>query len=423
MRQFSRALISICLLLVSFSMSAQDAFLGSWSGKLSVGPTTLTIVINLAQDPDGSIVCTMDSPDQSANGIKATASISPLGALEVTVASLGASYKGILVGKSLVGTFTQLGQEFPLTFNKGVEKPNRLQNPVAPFPYTEEEIIFENEKAGAVLAGTLVLPEKAAAGAPVVLFVSGSGQEDRNEEIYEHKPFLVIADYLARNGIASLRYDDRNFGASRGGEVANATTLDFLEDARSGVGFLKSRGCFGRIGVIGHSEGADIAFMLGAAGDADFIVSLGGTGVKGDEALMAQANRIFELQGIDRRYTLQEYRSTVRAQKSPWLNWFVDYDPTADIQSCKCPVFAANGDRDCQVISSLNLTAIREKLPSGESNLIKEYPELNHLFQHCQTGLPTEYRSIEETFAPEVLSDLTEWILHGSFHTDRKALQ
>ena len=138
---------------------------------------------------------------------------------------------------------------------------------------------------------------------------------------------------------------------------------------------------------------------------------------------MAQANRIFELQGIDRRYTLQEYRSTVHAQKIHWLNWFLDYDPTADIQACKCPVFAVNGDRDCQVISSLNLTAIREKLPSGSSNLIKEYPELNHLFQHCQTGLPTEYRSIEETFAPEVLSDITEWILHGSFHTDRKALQ
>ena len=410
MGQFNRAFISIYLLLVSFSMSAQDVFLGSWSGKLSVGPTTLTIVINLAQNPDGSIGCTMDSPDQSAKGIKATASISPFGALEVTVASLGASYKGILVGKSLVGTFTQLGQEFPLTFNKGVEKPNRPQAPVAPFPYTEEEIIFENEKAGAVLAGTLVLPEKAAAGAPVVLFVSGSGQEDRNEEIYEHKPFLVIADYLARNGIASLRYDDRNFGASRGGEVANATTLDFLEDARAGVSFLKSKGSFGNIGVIGHSEGGSIAFMLGAEGAVDYAVSLAGVGVKGDEALMAQSNRVLELQGSDQRYTLQDFRATVLSQGNAWLSWFINYDPSDDIKRCKCPVFALNGDKDCQVISSINLTGIRSNLPDNPANVIKEYPGLNHLFQHCQTGLPTEYRSIEETISPEVLGDIAAFI-------------
>ncbi len=410
MRPLLRFLLPAALLFLSSPLTAQEAFVGSWSGKLSAGPVSLTIVINLSSGPDGTLECTMDSPDQSAKGIKATASVINSVSLEVSVASLGASYKGILFGDSLIGTFTQLGQEIPLTLKKGVEKLNRPQNPSAPFPYTEEEVTFTNEKAGATLAGTLITPQTASEGNPVVIFVSGSGLEDRNEEIYDHKPFLVIADFLARNGIASLRYDDRCFGASTGGDVSKATTPDFLDDAREGVSFLKEKGCFGKIGVIGHSEGASIAFMLGAAGDVDFVVSLAGIGVKGDEALLAQSNRILELQGSDQRHTLQSFRATALSQGSAWLSWFINYDPSPDIEACKCPVFAVNGDRDCQVISSVNLPGIRAGLSGNPSSVIKEYPELNHLFQHCQTGLPTEYRSIQETFSPEVLSDIAAWI-------------
>lgn len=401
----------IAAALVSIQLSAQEAFLGSWSGKLTAGQTTLTLVINLTPGQDGALECTMDSPDQGAKGIKATAEISNLGSLEVNVASLGASYKGILMGNSLIGTFRQLGQEFPLTLTKGVEQLKRSQVPSAPFPYTEEEVTFTNENAGATLAGTLVIPENAAPGSPVVIFVTGSGQEDRNEEIYDHKPFLILADYLARHGIASLRYDDRNFGASRGGNVKDATTNDFAEDAEAGIRFLKESGCFGKLGVIGHSEGGNIAFLLGATGEVDFIISLAGVGVKGDEALMAQANRVFELQGSDQRYTLQSFRSTVLAQNNAWLSWFINYDPSQDIKNCRCPVMAVNGDKDCQVISAINLPGIKANLPDNPSNVIKEYPGLNHLFQHCDTGLPTEYRQIEETFSTEVMSDISDWII------------
>lgn len=405
-----KSILAFYLLFLSVAVYSQNVFLGSWHGKLVAGQMELTVVINLSQDEGGGLECTMDSPDQGVRGIKAQASVAGGVALEVTVPSLGAKYKGMPVAGKMVGTFTQMGQEFPLTLTKGEESIRRPQTPVGPFPYSEEEVVFYNRRAGAGFAGSLVIPDNMSANAPVVIMITGSGLEDRNEEIYDHKPFLVIADWLARNGVASLRYDDRNFGRSNGGDVKNATTLDFLEDAQAGVAFLESRGFGGRIGALGHSEGANIALMLGARGEVEFVVSLAGVGVKGDEALCAQSNRILELQGMDMRYSPEDFRETVASQGNPWLNWFIDYDPVPDIRGCKCPVFAVNGDRDTQVIASLNLVSIRANLPASESNFIREYPELNHLFQHCRTGVPTEYRSIEETFSTEVLTDLAAWL-------------
>lgn len=174
--------------------------------------------------------------------------------------------------------------------------------------------------------------------------------------------------------------------------------------------FLRSSGRFSKIGVIGHSEGATIAFMLGARGAVDFVVSLAGPGVRGDRALTAQVNRIMELSGQPGMVSEEMYRQNVRLEGNSWLRWFIDYDPSDDIAATGCPVMAVNGSRDCQVISSLNLAAIQELLPSNERNFIKEYDSLNHLFQHCTTGVPTEYRSIEETVSPELLSDLSSWL-------------
>lgn len=400
------------ILTAGFSAAAQNIFTGVWTGKLAVGQSTLTLVLNISENEDGQLTCLLDSPDQSVKGIAAEI-VTDMISIEVTVPSIRASYKGLFLRDTLTGKFYQSGMEFPLTFKKGKEVLNRPQTPVPPFPYSQKEITFENVKAGATLAGTLTLPDNASAGTPVVIMVSGSGLEDRNEEIFEHKPFMVIADYLARNGIASLRYDDRTFGASSGGDVKNATTLDFLEDARAGVAFLKESGNFGKIGVLGHSEGGSIAFMLGASGECDFVISMAGIGVKGDEALTAQANRILELSGMAERYTVQAYRANVAAQGNPWLNWFINYDPSEDIRNCKCPVFAANGEKDVQVVSSLNLAAIKGLLSDNPANSVKEYPGLNHLFQHCTTGDPGEYRSIEETVSPEFLTDLSDWIKRG----------
>lgn len=408
--KLKRHFVPLLSILLSWTASAQNAFIGIWNGKIDLGQTSLSLVFTISEDSEGKLSCSMDSPDQGAKGIVAEAVVKNDIVLDVNVPSIGANFNGILYGNSIFGKFSQFGNEFALTLNKGAEKLLRPQTPKPPFPYSEEEVVFENKKAGAHLAGTLTIPDNFTADTPIVIMISGSGLEDRNEEIFEHKPFWVIADYLARKGIASLRYDDRTFGKSTGGDVENATTLDFLEDARSGIEYIKSRGYANHIGALGHSEGANIAFMLGASKDVDFVISLAGVGVSCDEALAAQVNKTLELQGVDQRITAKEYRDQVLAQGSSWLKWFINYNPVPDISACACPVFAINGDKDIQVISSLNLTSISENLPKSDQNFVKEYPSLNHLFQHCRTGAVTEYRTIEETISFEVLEDLASWL-------------
>lgn len=386
-----------------------SALVGSWSGKLEGGPMTLTIVFNLEQ-ADGYVKVTMDSPDEAVQGLSAKKECLTDDSLAVKVESLGITYCARLKDGKLDGTFSQRGSTAPLV----LEELKRPQHPQPPYPYTTEEVSFRNERDSATLAGTLCWPvgynPKAKKKPAVVLFVSGSGQENRDEEIYDHKPFLVIADYLARQGIASLRYDDRAFGASKGGDLKNATSEDFARDAAAGLEYLRSRKAFGKVGVIGHSEGGLIGFILGAQGLTDFLVSLAGPGVKGDTLSASQQNRALELMGMPANVTAEKVRQNEMIQKRPWLRWFIDYDPSENISKTKCPVFALNGDLDWQVISSLNLPGIERNLPKSRKNRIKEYPGLNHLFQHCTTGATNEYRQIEETISPEVLSDIAEWI-------------
>ncbi len=387
--------------------------LGSWSGKLKVGTMALTLVLHLEQ-ADGKTVATLDSPDQGAKGIGCTLEYLSGDSVAVKVETIGAVYRGKLRDGKLCGTFSQNGLSVPLELTKGMPKVKRPQRPVPPYPYETEEVTFRNEADGATLSGTLTYPvgyDKRAKQKPaVVLLVTGSGQQNRDEEIFNHSPFLVIADYLARQGIASLRYDDRATGASTGGELKNATTEDFMRDAAAGMQYLHSRKDFAKVGCLGHSEGGAIAFMLGAQKKADFIVSLAGPGVKGDTLLVAQVNSIQASQGMKANMTVDSYRQQQAVNQMPWLQWFIDYDPSDNIRRTRCPVFALNGDRDCQVISSLNLTAIKRLLPASKKNLVKEYPSLNHLFQHCTTGLPAEYGQIEETISPEVLADVATWI-------------
>ena len=322
------------------------------------------------------------------------------------------TYRARLKEGKLDGTFSQRGFSFPLVMTKGVPEVKRPQMPKPPYPYETEEVTFTNEADSAMLAGTLTYPMgyDKKQKPMVVLFVSGSGQQNRDEELMDHKPFLVISDYLARQGIATLRYDDRATGKSVGGEVKNATSEDFSRDAAAGIDFLRNKKAFSKIGILGHSEGGTIAFMLGAQKKVDFIVSLAGPTVKGDTLLAAQSNRILELSGQPATMTVEKYRQTVAPMKNHWIDWFNDYDPTENIRKTRCPVFALNGDHDCQVISTLCLPTLKQLLPPSKKHLIKEYPSLNHLFQHCKTGLPEEYSQIEETISPEVLQDIATWI-------------
>ena len=375
---------------------------GTWSGELNAGFQKIKVVLNLSDDGK----CTLDSPDQGAYGIPATTNFVSADSVNVSVASLKASYTAKLQNGELKGTFTQNGFKLPLSL-KPSEKAElkRPQNPQPPYPYETEEVTFQNTKAGATLAGTLTIP--ANGSKYVLLMVTGSGAQNRDEEVFGHKPFAVLADRLARAGIATLRYDDRATGKSVGGMNPNVTTQDFAEDALAGIEWLHSQKRFKKIGIIGHSEGGTIAFMLASQKKVDFIVSLAGTSVKGDSVLLAQTKAMGGPQA--QSLTIEQFRQMPEMQ-NPWIKWFIDYDPQADIAKIKCPVMALNGSKDLQVIASQNLPALRRTLPKNKRNVIKQYDGLNHLFQHCTTGLPTEYATIEETLSEHVINDIIAWI-------------
>ena len=414
---------------IAFLANAQT---GNWSGKLDVRGTPLTIVFHLDGDEP-----TLDSPDQAALGIPVQIERTALGGITIKIPSLGASYEGLWAGKQILGTFKQAGLSLPLALTPEKEL-NRPQTPVGPFPYSEEEITFTNGEAK--LAGTLVLPEGYTRKTPVLIMVTGSGQEDRNEEIFEHKPFAVIADALARAGIATLRCDDRGVGGSTG-EVLTATTEDFKDDALAGIKLLRER--FDKVGVIGHSEGGTIALMLAAEGQADFIISLAGMAVSGIETIVRQSRVSLESAGYPEE-TLdifckavqeacevrvhggrmpfpdeldlpdelkQSYQQIITQIQIPWMRHFLTLDMRPLLGGIKCPVLALNGTKDIQVEYESNLGALRSGLPANPKNRIEAVDGLNHLFQHCTTGAIAEYRNIEETFAPEALEMMIQWMV------------
>lgn len=380
---------------------------GTWLGNLKAGVTELAIVFHI----NGN-VCTLDSPDQGAKGIATNTKYLSADSINVEIPSIGGSYAGKLVGDSIKGQFSQMGYTFPLNLKMGDIVRKRPQTPHEPYPYATEEVTFHNTADNASLAGTITYPigfEKMK-NVPMVLMVTGSGLQNRDEEVFEHKPFLVIADYLARHGIATLRYDDRGFGKSTG-DVENATTEDFMRDASAGIEFLKKMKKFGRVGVLGHNEGGQIAFMLGKKGNVNFIVSMAGPGIKGDSIIVEQNKAIMKQNGMTGDMSVKQFREMIKTKETnSWYRHFLDYDPSVDITSTRCPVMAINGSLDMQVMAASNLMTIKRLLPTNKSNLIKEYAGLNHLFQHCTTGAVDEYAKSEETISPEVLADIATWI-------------
>ncbi|MBQ6253156.1 MAG: alpha/beta hydrolase [Bacteroidales bacterium] len=405
------AIIVMLAPLLGLDLGAQEIS-GSWKGELDLGSSRLAIVFHFQGGG-----CSIDSPDQGAKDIPAELLFISADSVSVRQNRMGAAFSGRLRDGAIVGRFSQRGLTVPLTLTPGDVVRSRPQTPAGPFPYKTEEVSFNN--GDATLAGTLVYPEgwNGRRKVPVAVMVSGSGLQNRDEELMGHKPFLVIADYLARNGIATLRYDDRGAGASTG-DATNATTLDFMEDAAAGAGYLRSLGKFSKVGVIGHSEGGEIAFMLGARKKVDFIVSMAGPGVQGDSILLLQNENAIRKAGLAMRITKEFVRTQVKAQNNPWLNYFIDYDPVQDIRQVRCPVLVLNGEKDTQVEAEVNVKSISGNLPKNRSgrrfadkrSVVKVYPSLNHLFQNCETGQSDEYARIEETISPEVLSDIAGWI-------------
>lgn len=404
--------ISAILLAITADIKAQTPD-GQWSGDLVLGQgKNLPLVLNIGTGSDGKPCCTLDSPMQGAEGIKTEVNVLTADSINITVPDIAATYAGRVTKNVITGRFTQMGMPFKLDLKRGGVMMNRPQTPQPPLGYTTQEVSFENKAAGAVLSGTLTWPEgyDGKKPVPVVIMVSGSGLQNRDEEVFGHKPFLVLADRLARNGIASLRYDDRGTGKSTG-DASKATTSDFMKDAAAGLELLRSMdGKFSRVGVIGHSEGGLIAFMLAADGRTDFIVSLAGTGVKGDTIIAGQSNDALRRTGRPANVTAADIRKQAETGGNAWLRYFVDYDPADVIASTTCPVMALNGTMDTQVRPRLNLDRIKSLLPHNAKNSIKEYDGLNHLFQHCTTGFADEYGTIEETMSEDVMKDIAGWI-------------
>ena len=443
-------------LLAIVALSALPVFAqdinGSWFGVLNLGGRKLPVAINI-HEINNAYTATMDSPAQGRKGIPVNTVNFSDDTLTFSIAGLRLEYKGVLAGDSIAGTFKQMGVALPLTFSKIAPDP-RPQDPEAPYPYHAEEITFENKKAGIKLSGTLTWP-KEGKRFPAVVLVSGSGPQNRNEEIFDHRPFLVLSDYLTRNGIAVLRYDDRGVGQS-GGTYKTASLEDFTADAAAAVNYLMSRKEVDpkRTGMIGHSEGGTIAFLLAGQKNnkLSYIVSLAGMSIRGDSLLQMQRYLMAKAHGISddkiaknealvtginevrNKYPadfiqahidslaltlvpeeLQDNKEAVAAVQqglrqilSPELISLMQCDPSGALKAIRCPVLALNGEKDLQVPAEANLGRVQELVKSPVT--VKEYPDLNHLFQPCDTGLPAEYGTIEETMSPEVMEDIAAWI-------------
>ena len=460
-------LIATFLLISVCAATAQKSYKdieGAWSGSISEGGIALRLVFNFTLTETDTVRATLDSPDQGATGI-------PLGRVNLTddtlivnAPMLQGRYKGAIASDTTItGVWTQLGKKYPLELTRGA-KPvtyNRPQEPVPPYPYKEEEVTFKNNIENFDLAGTLTMPD-GAGPFPAVVMITGSGQEDRNETVFHHKPFLVIADYLTRNGIAVLRYDDRGYGKSKG-NYTDATSLSFADDASAAVAYLLGRPEINpeKIGLVGHSEGGLIAPIV-ASGNKNiaFIVSLAGPGVRGYDIIIRQTRDIMAVSGTpekeieetiarngrlfemimaepdqrklvkdamewygkeldkkaltpeERKGEMTSFIQTLVSVNNPWMRYFLATDPAPFWSKVKCPVLALNGEKDLQVNYEVNLAAIKAALKKGGNKKVKtiSLPMHNHLFQHCTTGGLAEYSTIEETFSPEALEIMTTWI-------------
>ncbi|MDD4778017.1 MAG: alpha/beta fold hydrolase [Fermentimonas sp.] len=456
----NRTILCLSFLLVASNIFSQDVT-GIWSGSLNIQGTSLRIVFNIEKN-DSTLVSTMDSPDQGAFGLPTTRTTHTDNKVEIVATGLGILYRGTFEGDSISGTFSQGGIPFPLTL-KRAEEPviHRPQTPVEPLPYISEEIVITDVSTDISLSATLTLPDSAGIF-PAVVLIAGSGPNDRDETVFGHKPFFVISDHLTRNGFAVLRYDKRGVGKSTG-DYSIATINDFVQDANNAVKYLKSRKEIdsSKIGLIGHSEGGIIAPMVAVENDdVKYIVLMAAPGTSGIEIVLDQNENsmkynkfepetiekiqvlnkeifesLLEWNGSDNdRTALRDKLSylweqlpilvKLKIEKEPYLRSqfngmitpgyrsFLASNPKEYLEKVKCAVFAINGGNDIQVPAEKNLTAIMETLHNkGNTNVVtKLYPELNHMFQESITGQPDEYAKIEQTFSPQVLSDITDWL-------------
>ena len=430
---------------------------GTWQGAFQNGNMRFRLQLHILHDEEKKLSGTLDSLDQGANGLPMSKLTEKNGLVHFEIAMVSGVYEGTLnaARNSIAGKWSQNQDTVALEFKRSDEvlELRRPQNPTKPYPYREEAVSFANKNGTATLAGTLTIPQ-GAGPFPAALLLSGSGPQDRDEFLAGHRPMLVVADYLTRKGIVVLRYDKRGIGKSTG-DFAAATTEDFASDAATALAYLKSRKEVvpGKTGVLGHSEGALIAPILGGGGGVAWVVLLAGPAQTGEKVMLAQSRAIagtagmpiaqveqslafdrkaYELVRGEKDSAVLEKKldamvvssgvaegavpATVAAQihmlSSPWFRFFLDYDPLPALQKVKCPVLALNGEKDLQVSAADNLPLIQKTLEEAGNKDVttKLLPGLNHLFQPAESGSPAEYGAIEETMSPEVLQMIADWI-------------
>ncbi|WP_294323158.1 alpha/beta fold hydrolase [uncultured Chryseobacterium sp.] len=426
---------------------------GSWKGELEFQGMQLPLILNIKKN--GSVYSsTMDSPKQGAKDIPVDKTNFISNELSFEQKMLGATYKGKLTNGKIEGIFSQNGMQLPLTFTPNTgngSAVNRPQTPKPPFTYHTEDITFQNPVDKNTLAGTITQPENFDKNKPILILITGSGTQNRDEELFEHKPFAVIADDFAKKGIATLRLDDRGIGGSSKGSE-NDTTYNFATDINTAVDYLVSKG-YKNIGLLGHSEGGMIAPMVATMNSkVTFLVLMAGPGTPIDQLLIQQNERAGKLAGQSdlqiiqnekinseiyrfiKNYSGNNYdkdlkdfltknfagqlgenaiQNIQKQTSSPWFRYFIKFNPDQYLSKIKIPVLALNGSLDFQVSSKENLEAISKSLKKAGNPDFKtqELPDLNHLFQEAKTGAFTEYAEIEQTISPSALNTMTRWIL------------
>lgn len=447
-------------------MNAQN-ITSIWSGKVTLGKGKEIIFIFNIKEVGGNLITIISIPSQRVEGLKPKQTTFLEKELVVDGSNLGIGYKGIFDSskKEFAGKFQEGTDQIPLTLKrndisseetKAIRKP---QETIKPYPYISEDIEFTNKNTGIKLAGTFTKP-KQGTKFPAVILISGSGGQDRDQTVFGHKTFLVLSNYLTKNGIAVLRFDDRGNGKSTG-DFATATTGDFATDVESAVKYILSRKDVEKIGLVGHSEGGIIAPIVAnrMKKDIDFIVSLAGAGIQGSETSLivsknarpfpvpseeayesaireaiSIASKKGNIDDVKKELTIhynktiapilrpmlgsdektnETIKGLVETRTSPWSRYFYDYNPSNEFKKVKCPVLAINGSKDIQVPADIHLTAIKEALKNGKTKSfkIKEFKGLNHFFQKCSTCKMSEYQNLDETFNPEALELVSNWIL------------
>ena len=450
MRKYA-AYFTILLLIIVIGCSRNSSvqqFSGIWEGIVQFPGFSYRIVFLFSDGNDMQVEVIF--PDQSDKTFSATSIKFTYPDILLRFDQIKSNFKGNFKNTHLTGTWEQAGRPMPLNMEQVEEiaSSKRPQTPQAPFPYDEQEVSYGNGDVHIV--GTLTTPNNVKAF-PAVILIPGVGSHERDNTFFEHRPFFVIADFLTRNGIAVLRYDERGVGSSKG-DRTQATTRDFAQDVIAGVDYLKSLPQIKEIGLIGHSEGGTIASLVAAElPDISFIVMMGSPGLNGVEYNLQfeeSMSRIMEMSEkeiigkidfqkevlniileeecedsakikLEKLYTISHpdlpkdrIQATLQRLLSPWFRYNLTYDPKQNLQQIICPVLALFGEKDMQVPPEGNAEVVKTALIMGGNHNfeVKEIPRVNHYFQTAQTGSPQEYRLIEETISPVVLEIIYTWI-------------